>query len=258
MKYGHIFLVLIILLYATTIFGADYNNNEYGIQFVLPENWKVIDYKELSVQKQKLVDGRYHPHKTLSICGYKGQDGNDQVNVFILFRNFDSTNFKEAKSYIRTEHAKDVMISSLERAAENAIGKEIKKYHKVRQEHRLGQSGKYFYGIAYYERDNKKLTVVVAKLLCRKGWITLRGFSKELEAEDFVSTVDNVISSFKYLGSTDTQITTTDELSSKTTGGSEENVIAPEKAINRFWKWNSVVVAVLVVFGLLRAILFRD
>ena len=240
-----------IMMFAANVFGLDYSNEQYGIHFTLPDHWKVIDFESLPVEKQQRLDNRYHPFKTLAICGFKNTDGLGGTTTLIQCRKFKRSTFDKTKRYLRTEFAKEMMITSTKMAAEDAMGQKLNEYKTTKTESNFIKSTNRIYGVVHYEGKGKpKIVAMVVKFLCKDGVVNLRCFARGSEAENFVDTVNKIADSFQYDGS-NTVIKS--EMSEE-----EATQLSREQIADNIWKWAGIILTISIVLGVLRMLFFRD
>jgi hypothetical protein len=245
-----IFVLMLVIVTVTNVFGIDYTNEEYGIHFVLPDHWKVIDYEDFPLEKQQRLDNRYRSFKTLAICGFRGHDGPDLTQIIIQYRRFEGTTFSEAKRFIQTKRCKELMITFAETNAEYAVGKEIKQYSIIESNSDFIKSANRAYGIVHYESNDKpKIVAMEVKFLCKDGWVGLRCFSRGSEANRFVDTVNKIADSFQYDGSS---TVVKNEMSEE-----DASRLSREQTADNIWEWAGIILTILIVLGVIKMLFFR-
>ncbi len=246
-----LFVFILIAVSMTTVFGKDYANEQYGIHFILPDHWNIVDFEDLPLEKQQRLDNRYHPFKTLSICGFRDHHGPDRTNVIIKYKKFEKESLNKAINLAQSEYAKKMMITSAKLNASDGIGREIKEYKAVETECGFVNSTNRAYGFVRYKSNNKpNLVAIAVKIFVKDGVVDLDCFSIGSEADGFVDTVNTIADSFQYDGNTSTINNT-----SETPGPNE---LVTKQTFKGVWKWAGIILTVSIVLGILRMLFFRD
>lgn len=247
MKFYVITLTLTIAS-ITNVFGMDYINEEYGIHFVLPGNWKVIDFIDLPLEKQKKLNRITRPFNTLSISSYKEENGQDSSQIIIQYRKFENSTFEKAKRFIQTEHGKELLITSAKGHVEES--QKIKLYKVVETESDFVNSANRGYAIVHYESNGRPdLIGMVVKILVKDGVVNLRCFARGSETGEFVDTVNNIADSFQYNGY---------GFSQGTVFSDDDEAYSDEQTAKQIWKWGGILLTVSIILGFIKMLFFRD
>ncbi|MCK4998340.1 MAG: hypothetical protein KAS23_02355 [Anaerohalosphaera sp.] len=245
-----IIVLMLINMIQTGVRGQDFKNEEYGISFVLPDQWRIIEYGDMQLDRQKKLDNMFHPFKTLAVCGVWDSSNPDMSQIFIQYRKFEKSNYNKAKRFIQTDLAKERMIGSAEINAKDGLGREINYYKITYSKSDFISSADRAYGVVHYEGDSKpKVIGMDVKFLCRDGWVGLRCFSRGSETNTFESIVNSIADSFQYEGhksmaGTEVSVEEADRLSYEQTG-------------KNIWKWLGIILTISIVLGLIRMVFFR-
>lgn len=250
MKIIGLFFVL-LASFNTIAFSREYNNEEYGLYLVVPDHWKVVEFDNLPSEKQMRLAKLYHPFKTLAVCGYRSQDGLDVKQIIIQFRKFEKSNYNKAKKFILTEKAQEMMISSAEVNAGDAMGREITHFKLIDSNYGFHDDSNMAYGIVYYENSKKASAVAMeAKIVCKGGWINLCCFSKGLNSKTIIDIVNDIAKSIEFR---ENSIFVKKENNRNAEGSQSHEQIA-----ETIWKWLGIVLTLLIVGGILKMLLFRN
>ena len=245
-----VFVLMLVIIAVTNVFGIDYTNEEYGVHFVLPDHWKVIDYEDLPLEKQQRLDKRHHPFKTLAICGFRNHDGPDLTQIFIHYRRFDRVTFSEAKKRIKTEFIQKMMITSAKTNVTDVIGREVKQYRIFEKKCGLIKSANRLYGLVHYKGyDRPEIIAMEVKFLCKDGWVGLGCFSRGSETENFVDSINKIADSFQYDGSS---TVVKNEMSEE-----EASRLSREQTADNIWEWGGIILTILIVLGFIKMLFFR-
>ncbi len=208
MQFRKIFLL--VMLFAPSAFAKEYTNSQYGLNFTLPESWKIAEVEDLSPKKQEGLKKHYDNHQTLAICGVKDPDKINRSTVLFQYLRFQKTNFRKAKNLMKSEHGKKMTLSIAKRVARDAMDKELKSYREVDTSSYFDNSVPMAYAIVSYRHEEKyakasyqhedipDLICIASKLLVKDGVVTMLCFAQGTETTNFVDAIDDVIASFYY------------------------------------------------------------
>ncbi len=253
-KIKSIFFLTLIFIFVSNAFSKDYINEQYGISFNLPDDWKVVDYEDLSPEKQQRLKENYKQSQTLVICGIKRPDRWNRTTVIVQYQNFKDIGFRDAIRELKSEHGKTMMISLAKLLALDTVGGRLRSYHIVESDSDFDNDRSMAFGKVYYQdRDKSDFVAMVFKLLVKDGIVTLQSFSFGTEVDTFEETIGEIIDSFEFdpdakpkgvLGSVPQEIKDVSNLSK-------------EKTFNRIWKWGGIVLTIWIVLGLAKMLLDR-
>jgi len=254
MKIKSIFFLPLIFIFVSNAFSKDYINEQYGISFSLPDDWKVVDYEDLSSEKQQRLKKNYKQSQTLAICGIKRPDRWNRTTVIIQYQNFKDIGFRDAIRELKSEHGKKMMISLAKLLALDTIGGRLQSYHIVESDSDFDNDRSMAFGKVYYQnRDKSDFVAMVSKLLVKDGIVTLQCFSLGTEVDTFEKTIGEIIDSFEFdPGAKSKGISGAIPQDIKEVGN-----LSKEQKFNRILKWGGIIVTISIILGFVKMLLAR-
>ncbi|MBW8001642.1 MAG: inositol polyphosphate kinase family protein [Planctomycetes bacterium] len=199
MKIRSIFVMTLIVMFVSNVFGKNYINEQYGVSFILPDDWKVIEYEDLSPEKQQRLEKNYKQSQTLAICGIKRPDRWNRTTVIIQYQDFKEMGFRDATRELKSEHGKKMMISLAKLLALDTVGGRLESYRIVKSDSDFDNDRSMAFGkVYYYNPDKSDFVAMVSKILLEDGMVTLQSFSFGTEVENFEGTIGEIIDSFEF------------------------------------------------------------
>ena len=242
MKIKSLFLLL-ISVFVSNAFSKDYINEQHGISFNLPDDWKVVDYEDLSPEKQQRLKKNYKQSQTLAICGIKRPDRWNRTTVIIQYQDFKDIGVHDAIRELKSENGKKMMISLAKLLALDIVGGRLKSYHIVKSYSDFDNDKNIAVGKVYYQdRDKSDFVAMVSKLLVKDGMVTLQSFSFGTEVNTFEKTIAEIIDSFVFDRSDGD-------------GFGEDGIVSKlaQEAVSDTWKsWVIWIIGAMIVGGLIR------
>lgn len=254
MKNKSIFLLPLIFVFVSNTFSKDYINEQYGISFSLPDDWKVVGYKDLSPEKQQRLKKNYKQSQTLAICGIKRPDRWNRTTVIIQYQNFKDIGFRDAIRELKSDHGKKMMISLAKLLALDTIGGRLQFYHIVESHSDFDNDRSMAFGKIYYQnRDKSDFVAMVSKLLVQDGIVTLQSFSLGTEVDTFEETIGEIIDSFGF----DPDAKPKGGIGKITQEMKETGKLSGHQKLKRVLKWGSIILTVLIILGFVKMLLAR-
>jgi hypothetical protein len=244
------FVLMLVIVAVTNVFGIDYTNEEYGIHFVLPDNWEITDYENLSIKTQQMLIRKYKPSQTLAVCGVKSPNGLNRTTMIIQYLDFTTIELRNAKKELQSEHGRKMMITLAKLLAGDSIGKKLKSYHIVNSDSDFDNDSNIASGKIYYQdRDKSDFVAMVSKLIVKDGIVTLQSFALGTDVDAFEETIGEIIDSFQYDGSS---TVVKNEMSEE-----DASRLSREQTADNLWEWAGIILTILIVLGVIKLLLFR-
>lgn len=254
MKIKSIFALTLIFIVVSNAFSKDYMNEQYGISFSLPDDWKVTDYEDLSPEIQQKLIRLYKQSQTLGVCGIKKPDKWNRTTMIIQYQDFKNVGFRDAMRELKSEHGKEMMITLAKLLALDTMGGRLRSYHIVESDSDFDKDRDMAFGKIYYQtRDKSDFVAKVSKLLVKDGIVTLQCFSLGTEVDTFEKTIGEIIDSFEF------------DPGAKSKGISgaipqdinEVGNLPKEQTFNRIWKWVGIILTISIILGFVKMLLAR-
>lgn len=254
MKVKNIIFLSLILVMVSSAFSKDYINEQYGISLNIPDDWKVIAYEELPLEKQQKLKADNRQSETLAICGIKRPDEFNMTTLIIQFQNFKEIQLNDAIKELKSEHGKEMMISLAELFALDCFGGRLKTYSIVKSDSDFDKSKNISFGkIYYHDPDKGDFVAMVSKILYKGGLVTLQSFAFGSEVANFESTINKTIDSLKF-DSVSASENTPDKMQDDV---EEVKHHTNDQNFDKIWKWAGIILTASIVLGFIRMVLRR-
>ena len=235
MRFKTFYVFFLMIAALGNIYGMNYSNEELDFSIDIPSGWTI----NLQDQWPEEFKGDLQKHfirQPLFILKPSDVDISDSC-IMVFGKKIDSKRPGIAKALF-DQNAEKTMTSDTD--AKRILGEEINNYRKIDTYYYHEPTTNLYTANVIYEHENEKNTTFItveATFLKSQKRITLQGYSKSINPEEYWTNFQNVVDSVQF---------------------GIKDFAAEQLTFDGIWKWAGIVLTVLIVLGILKMLFFRD